>query len=274
MNRIVRTGFTFIEIAMATLVMALALLPIFGMIQGGLVRSDISVSYSAATELASALMNQLMSDVLPFDSIPETPGGKYLAADGSVAAKSGLDAIFGDGGWVVDNFSRLRTATNASANNIQYRVDLWVGRFKEDGELNFSYLENPNIDFTQKGQPSDKFDRFFTKMVLDDWTFSPYNPGQEVGNHLKGPKTVPATPPTTLSGSAWATRVTSINQFVVTSRKSASVVSGDNKNLKKLVLRIQWSGKATGRTGLGDHDKEFWLVSFRANLGGIDATTP
>jgi len=82
MNRIVRTGFTFIEIAMATLVMALALLPIFGMIQGGLVRSDISVSYSAATELASALMNQLMSDVLPFDSIPETPGGKYLAADG------------------------------------------------------------------------------------------------------------------------------------------------------------------------------------------------
>ncbi|MBI3890426.1 MAG: hypothetical protein HY303_02725, partial [Candidatus Wallbacteria bacterium] len=81
-------GFTFIEISLATLIMALALLPIFGLIQGGLVRTDVSVSYSAATELASAVMNQLLSDALPFEKIPETPDGKYLADDGSVAFKS------------------------------------------------------------------------------------------------------------------------------------------------------------------------------------------
>ncbi|MBI3890786.1 MAG: hypothetical protein HY303_04575, partial [Candidatus Wallbacteria bacterium] len=185
-----------------------------------------------------------------------------------------LDDVFAESGWTVDSafpFSRIRTAGNASSNNIQYRVDLWVGRFKEDNQLKFNYLNNPNIDYTQPGKPGDAFDRYFTKMTLgaEDWDFSPYKPKQKPGEHLY--KSLSATQPSTLSGSAWATVVTSLDQFQVTSRSDKSAKTGDNQNFKKLVLRIKWSGKATGRHGLGDHDKELWLISFRANLGGIDA---
>lgn len=246
-----RAGITFIEISLATLILALALLPVVGLIQGGLVRTDVSVSYSAATELGSAVMNKLLGDSLRFEDIPATPAGSYLAPDGSVAFESSLDPVFDDADWQTEEKARARTK-----DNIRYKVELWVGNFRGDTDLRFSYLENPNVDFTQ-ASPYNRYNPRL-KLAADDWPFSPYNPAQKPTDHLD--KNRP--------GSAWSTQISSYTQYEVMGRLGTSTGSNSNQTLKKLVLRVSWSGKPTGRHGLGDATKEFWLISLRANLGG------
>lgn len=245
-----RRGVSFIEISLATIVLAVALIPVFGLIQGGLIRSDVSTSYSAATELASSLMNKLLGDALPFDDIPESPGGEYGKPGGSVANDSKLDQLFIDSGWAIDGQGRARTK-----DNIRYKAELWVENFDGDDDLQFRYLENPNVDYNQ----ATPYNSFYPKMMLTaaDWAFSPYNSSQAKGNKLDA----------NAPGSAWASKVILVNQMTVRKKivPGAAVV---HQNFKKLLIRISWSGKATGRKALGDASKEFWLISFRANLGG------
>lgn len=221
----------------------MALIPVFGLITGGLARTDVSVSYSGAVELATSVMNGLLSDGLPFESIPDTPDGQYRDPAGSVAGAGTLDPVFADGGWTVDGASRLKTV-----DNIRYRVELWSGPFLRDADLAFGYLQNPDIDFN-KASP---YTRYYGAMRLtaSDFGFSPYNPTTDKR-----------------TGSAWATAVTSKDQWAL-SADSPTAPHDRNQNLKKVVLRISAAIRSQKLRGLGENEKEFWLVSFRANLGG------
>ncbi len=240
-------GFSFIEISMAIIIFALALLPAFGLIQSGLIRSDVSASYSAATELASATMNRLLSDALPFQDIPISPAGQYLAPEGSVAHEGSLDLLFDGSGWATEERSRSRTK-----DNIKYFVEIWVGEFADDTDLLFRYLENPNIDYNR----ATPYNKYYGQMTLkdDDFDFSPYN-AATVNLDTNQP------------GSAWATAVTTRSQWEVSSAQDPSLPHDQNQSLKKLVVRVSWSGTPTGRRALGGATKEILLVSFRANLG-------
>jgi hypothetical protein len=244
-----RGGMSFIEISMATIILALALLPVFGLIQGGLVRSDVSASYSAATELATALMNKLLSDTVKFADIPASAAGSYLTPAGSVAAETSLAALFDEPGWEAEDKAMARTK-----DNIRYKVELWVGNMAADADLVFHYLVNPEVDYQQARAPETRYGLFDNVLVLPDYEYSPYNPAN---GHLDANN----------PGSAWSTRVTTLNQWEVASKLNP-VPHDANNNFKKLVLRVSWSGKPTGRSGLGDATKEFFLISFRANLEG------
>lgn len=244
-----RHGMSFIEISMATIILALALLPVFGLIQGGLVRSDVSASYSAATELATALMNKLLSDTVKFADIPATTAGGYLTAAGSVAAESSLGPLFDEPGWEAEGQAMARTK-----DNIRYKVELWVGNLSADTDLVFHYLVNPEVDYQQARAADSKYGLYDNVLVLPDYEYSPYNPANA---HLDANN----------PGSAWSTRVTTLNQWEVASKRNP-VAHDANNNFKKLVIRVSWSGQPTGRTGLGNATKEFFLISFRANLEG------
>lgn len=232
---------SFIEISLATLVMALALLPIFGLITGGLVRSDVSVSYSSALEISSSIMSKLLSEQIPFGDIPASPEGTYKTPEGSVAGAASLDLVFDDPGWQVDENSRTLVKEN-----ILYRVELWVGEFREDGDLTFHYYENPRINYNQ----ANPFNAYYATLRLrdGDWEFSPYN--------TESPH---------ITGSAWATVATSLTQWDLSTSGTATP-RDQNENLKKLVLRTSWGPPEGGTRAVGRAVKDIWLVSFRANL--------
>lgn len=225
-------------------ILAMALIPVFGLITGGVMRTDISVSLSGAVELATATMNKLLSESLPFDAIPVTPAGGYRQESGSVAGATTLDPVFEESGWTVTGNGRSRTK-----DGITYKVQLWSGEALRDSDITFRYLASPQIQ-TENG--GGRFD-WLLAMGAGDWDFCPYNP--------TGSNRVTGTP-------AWASQEVTLNQWDV-SAAASSAPHDQNHNIKKLVVRVSWSLRDPGTRGVGVGEKEFFLISLRANLGGM-----
>jgi hypothetical protein len=240
-----RRGVSFTEIAFAMLILGLALLPVFGLITGGLARTDISTGITAAVQLGSAVMNKLLSDSLPFASIPVVAGAVYRNAAGSVAGNATLDPVFNDPGWAISG-----TARTLTKDGIDYSVFLWTGRFTRDTDLSFRYLKSPDIRYTDYPGNSQYYMPQL-RLQSSDYGFSPYN-GANTHN----------------VGAQWASTVETKNQGEV-SPTASSTPHDANQSLLKLVLQVVWSPHATRARGIGEANKSFWLISFRANLGGM-----
>ncbi len=245
-----RFGVTFIEICMAVAILAMALIPIAGLITGGLARSDLSVSYTTAAELAEGILNNMLSDSFPFVSIPETPAGQWGAPGGSVAADPNLDPIFeGEEPFTVDG--NLRYVVK---NGIRYDVEIWVLNYGDASDLEFHYYESPRVNYyKQFSEVPDGSPRIVWKVCLQgsDYPYSPYNES--------------ISPANLVTGAAWCTVVRTVNQSEV-SEPVSTAVPPSFQNFKKIWLRISWSGVFNNRRGIGRQRKSLDVVTFRANL--------
>lgn len=239
-------GTSFIEIVLATVVMALALIPVFALITGGLVRTDLNVSYTTGSQILRSVMSNLLSDSFRFNDIPVSAAGTYRDPSGSVAADPRLDPVFSGDAYEIDGTNPRRAI---SKNGLRYFVELWVANYGGNDDIRFSYLDTPVIDYYSD-------EKFVKQLVLSDADyagFSPYN------------GSLPAS--SLVTGSAWATRVVTVAQNDVTEEEDDGTGTMVFQNFKKLVLRVSWETGADNRRGSGSRVvRDLWLVSFRANL--------
>lgn len=97
-------GITFIEIAIATLIMAVALLPIFHMIHKGAEDTDISASQSFAINKATEVLNTCLDNV-PFEAIRAGSPFGWLRVDDIASIKEYQDDKI-DAAWC-DRMARM-----------------------------------------------------------------------------------------------------------------------------------------------------------------------
>jgi Tfp pilus assembly protein PilV len=236
-----RAAMSLTEVALAMAILALAMLPVFGLITGGLARTDIATGMTAAAQLASSIMNRLLSDSFSFANLPISPAGRYRDPQGSVAADTRLNPIFDEAGWTTSGNSRLITQ-----DTISYQVYLWIGTFARDTDLSFRYLQSPDVRYTD-ATPNTMYMPLL-RLQSSHWDYSPYNPANA---HVDA---------------AWASQVVSKSQWEVAAG-TGTIAHDANQNFAKIVLQIAWFPHHASNRGLGDNQKNFWLVSFRANVG-------
>jgi len=241
-----RLGVTFIEVCVSVVLLAVAVIPIFGLITGGLVRTDINASYTTASQLLQGVMSNLLSDSFSFYSIPQSDLTKYRQADGSVAADPRLDPVFGH-----DNFQTEMQMRFILKNGLRFDIELWVANYDQAGDILFTHLETPMVNYYSDPDS-------MLKLVLDatDYRadgYSPFHPSLQASQLI--------------TGSAWASTIVSSDQSAFTELTDDGSGSMVYNNFKKLVLRVSWTtGRSYRRGQTQQHTRELWLVSFRANL--------
>ncbi len=253
-------GFTLIEILIATVVLAFAMIPVSGLMTTGLVRTDVNVGYTAAVELSSGIMNHILSEDTPFSMLPVSPattayparGSALAPATGNVAADPALDRLFPAPEWSVDAGNGTRDIT---MNGITYHVMMWVGVYPQANQLQFGFYESPVLGFHLGTNPAE-FEKVKTLLASDYAAgFAPWAPGS-----------VAATPADVFPSQA-ASRIVShpwCRTEVIQDQTALSEgTAGAFANFAKVVLRVSWGEDL--RLGRGGA-KDFWLVSFKADL--------
>jgi len=259
-------GFTFIEILMATAVLAFAMIPVFGLMTTGMVRTDINVGHTNAVEIATGLMNQvlseetLMSDLVYTDGEATFPdrGSPLETGLGSVAHEAGMNRFFQSGAWTTST-----TETRVlRANGIEYHVQMWIRRYTQPADLNFGFYELPIIEYRRfpddpPGKLASEFDRV---LVLDedvhqDYTrgYSPYSP-QNTAPHG-------SEPPSPILTNPYATNTVVESLGEISEQDPAA--PGQYLDFAKVWVRVSWGYIRQGERGRA---KDLWLISFKANL--------
>jgi prepilin-type N-terminal cleavage/methylation domain-containing protein len=209
MSKSGKSGFTLTEIMIAVSIMAFALIPIMGIIWSGVRRTDISVTYENASQIAASIMEFILSDAVKFEyldfsnptvadvplsmqygSSPRESTGFHKAVNpfGEIDRNKWLGTYCEAPDWSTDTvcaneFSRQRFF---KVGREQYHVDLYVGAYYSRNaspsyptQLTYSYLKPPKVDFEQI---STNPQRFYDTLVLNDSNsrfssidFSPYS---------------------------------------------------------------------------------------------------
>lgn len=175
-----RRGVTLIEVLIATLVLAIVVIPVATFIIGGLRRTEISKHSTIAMATASNIMDELINPALPFAAIDPTGssgdggvaggtlpktlpdcGGKrqqatFKTTGGADAGK--LERILNDG-------KKPDTRIKFSQEGLEFEVFFFAGVYKDfvatkpdvRSELTFAYLPNPYVppDLPKAGDPPD-----------------------------------------------------------------------------------------------------------------------
>lgn len=238
---------------MAIAILAMALIPIFGLISGGLVQTDMSVTYTTAVELSKSVMNQLLSPEIPFDSLPlsaaaayPAPGGPPADFGGNVAGSAAFDSLFGEE-WDTHATFHSRTKT---LNGITYHVFVWIGNYGAQDDIQFNFYQAPIIDWSQSTTSPFYYNPALQLTAADVASgFSPYltagsTPSAQIASHTTA---------------TWASDLILVDHW---SRSEPTTSGGDYRNFVKITVLTMWQR----RDAKGDFHNQFPLVSFRANL--------
>lgn len=259
-------GFTFIEIMFATAILAFAMIPVFGLMTSGLMRTDVNVGHSNAVEIATGLMNQILSEETSMASLAFTSGtasfperGSPLAAGtGSVAHLSSMDHLFQSGAWTTVTTAETRMIRT---NGIEYQVQIWLRGYQAANDLRFGFFEVPVIEYRAfpDDPPSKLTSEFDRVRTLDEAThqdfsrgYSPFSP-QNVQDHASEP----------------TSRVSTFPFAQVTVLEDQSTISepdpatGNFRDFAKVWIRVSWGYEGRRERGRA---KDFWLISFKADL--------
>lgn len=236
-------GMSFTEILIAVIVMATAMLPVFAVLTSGVMRSDVSVTYEQAANLASSIMNTILSEEVTFqqmlDNMPTGTPFRHPGPSGAVHTN-----LMGDGGTAPNKFFQV--------GRNRYTTELYVNSYPSTGttSLAFQYFANPAMYWEAVGGLDPH--SLHRNVVLGDPTWSPY---------LANPTT---TPERFMTGSArWATPPA----IVIGAGNPA--LSSDPVQLLKIILIVRWGGD-WATAGQADASrggrKQFALVSWKARL--------
>lgn len=120
---IARTGFTLTEIVIAVGIMGFALIPLMGIIWGGVRRTDISVTYENAAQISSSIMEFLLSDAVQFNDLD------FSQADGDASGHvvTGYDNVILSVGRRSSGF---RTPMNPFG--VTGDINSWLGDYCEE----------------------------------------------------------------------------------------------------------------------------------------------
>lgn len=240
-------GVTFTEILVAVLVMGLAMIPLFGVLTGGVLRSDVSVTYESAANIARSIMNTLLSEQASFDElVANIPAGAGAPHPGLPTT---MPNLLGTDGTAPNKYFHV------GRNN--FKTELHVGSYPYTGAttLQFCYYANPQLNYEAhpahtadfKGGPEGEF--ALAPGDLPAW--SPYT--ANTTNNPNG----------WLSDkSPWATKVVSVGA------SDSRVTTATNvPALLKLVLFVKWGDEWQGKPGdTRGGIKQISLVSFKARL--------
>jgi len=219
-------------------VLGIAMVPTFGLLTGGVVRTDVAASYENATSIASSILNTLLSTSVTFQELetaaPTAVGTRHPGPPSQ-------PNLLGDLGTAPDKYYLV--------GRIRYYPDLWVGFYPITGtqEVSFRYFTNPQVDY--ETDPS-HIDRFFRAPVLDNTDYSPYNSSIPDSNLMDQAKVKWAT--------AQAEKVDRVADL--------GAVSGQ-RHLAKVVLRIRWGDEDfKGVEGVRGQGKSISLCTLKARL--------
>lgn len=254
-------GVTLIEILIATVVLAFAMIPVFGLMTTGLIRTDVNVGMTNAVEIATGLMNHILSEETAFDSLPFSEDGSaypppradLTAFTGNVAGNAALDRFFLAPGWSVNATSGSRDLT---VNGITYHVWVWIRAYTQPDQLRFGYFENPALDFRLAGPT--RFDRQKT-LTNGDYGdgFAPWsaqNIDPDVANVF------PSNPASRVVSNPWGRVEVTQNQEDLDEDAAGT---GSFGNFAKVLIRVSFGEDERRERGKA---KDFWLVSFKADL--------
>lgn len=252
------SGFTLVEILFATVIMAFSLIPIFGLMTTGMMRTDTNVGYTTGVEIATGIMNQLLSEQTDLSTLPEsdvasgitypTQGDPLGTGSGNVADDTLLDGFFPAPEWATSaQGTRVLTKMGTA-----YHVEIWIGKFGGAGDLNFGYYDDPVLDFSQAavdfGNRS-HFDRVCTVTAAEATAgFTPYDATST--KILRNPWAQDGAPP---AGS----------EIIQNQADLTDQIAGSYQNFAKLLVRVSWGYEGKRERGRA---KEFWLISYKADL--------
>jgi hypothetical protein len=236
------TGFNLAEIMLAMLILGLALAPVFGLITGGMVRTDVSASYENAATIAASVLGTLISTTVAFSDLEaQAPSSLGQEHPGPKDPPNVL-GTFGSG-----------TDQYFVVGRIRYFTDLWVGFYPakagDSQEITLAYYLNPQVYF--EGD-LDYVSKFYRSPALTDRNYSPYNKDIPDANLMADPADG--------RKHKWAA------DEKVASAADLGRTPGQ-RHLAKLILRIRWGGEDfKGAEGVRGGEKAIWLTTLKARL--------
>jgi hypothetical protein len=247
------TGFTMVEIALATLILALTFLPIAGLILQGTKQSDVSVTYTTAMDLGQAIMNAVLDPNVSMNQIPLTPLPLTVTQfdDATTAGSVGADPL-------LDNLIPPTYANSVSSgrrvfqsSGYSFHLDLWTALLRADTDLSFGYYQSPHVNYDAALSQGTCF---FNTLVLgagDFTNWSPYNESIPAANMA-------------IDGKPWAQSTVSAMQSnfsTPTTALNPAPATPIYANFMKILLRITWP-----RVRGGPPVRAFWLMTYKARL--------
>jgi type II secretory pathway pseudopilin PulG len=182
--KLCRFGFTLTEIVIAVGVMGFALIPLMGIIWGGVRRTDISVTYENAAQIGASIMEFLLSDAVQFNHLDfSNPAAGADATDFVVVGynnvvlsknrrSSGFRAAagdpFGTGGDVNSWLGESCESTGAACTDFyatdrffkvgreNYHTALYIGAYysplagaaaMKPTSMSYAYMSSPFMDY-------------------------------------------------------------------------------------------------------------------------------
>ncbi|MBF0544986.1 MAG: type II secretion system protein [Candidatus Riflebacteria bacterium] len=135
-------GTTLLEILLALFVMAIAVIPIFGLMTKDAKETDIMIAQNFAIDRARSILNTILKD-LPFNNI--LPGNPAIITDGAVAQSLFPCCPAGGGGFFCSGLA-------SDPRGIYFRLYLRSEPILDNsagytnGEFFFSVYMNPNVE--------------------------------------------------------------------------------------------------------------------------------
>jgi hypothetical protein len=246
-----RRGFTLTEVSLATFVMALAFLPVAGLITQGLHQTDVSVGFTTAMDIAQATMNALLDPEVTISQIPLTPlPVTFTQFDNTVTSGSvGADALLNpiipsQYNSTVENGRRVIRQVG-----LPYFVDIWTAVLRANADLTFHCYQSPHVRYDTAPQDQS----YYRTMALGDgdWAWSPYNEGIAATRMYS-------------DGKAWAQTEQTVQQrdfSTTTTALNPVPATAVYANLMKILLRVSWP-----QVRNGPPTRSFWLTTFKARL--------
>lgn len=188
MTQTARRGFTLTEILIAMGVLAFAMLPLVGVLWSGVSRTDISVTYENAQQVAVSVLEFLLSDAVRFENLdfsnpsaPADQGANSKESSGLVTTVADANSFLGRhcletaavGLTTPDCAVAMSRQRYHKIGRENYHTDLYIGAyFERTGaaagvvtSMSWNYLPNPVVDY--EATPNNP-QAFYDMLLLTD----------------------------------------------------------------------------------------------------------
>lgn len=252
-------GVTLIEIMLATFILAMSLIPIFGILTGNVKNTDSTLTRSFAINYAKSVLNTMLNDV-PFSDIQ--PGVPAIVSD---ASKAKIKALFPGGTPLAGGIACSAIATDSRG--VYYQIFLRSDAVTDPskgytkGEFYFSYYPNPAVEnqpgwdaLQKQATVTENINNLPSKYTKASGLLSPYR--------YYGP---------TVTSNRWGPAEEAAGNIIhQDQREIASPDSSGNYYLmQRFILQIRWNTDPkyykTPSTDKG-HPVKLQIVTFKANL--------